>query len=82
MGNFACIKIYVLSIIVSLGFYKSNFRGVHIFADVLETRITRKYVQRENIYIHSISSIKYSPQYDNNYDTDRAMVSLFTFVCF
>ena len=53
MGNFACIIIHVLSIIVYLGFYKSNFRGVYIFADVLETRITRKYVQRENIYIHS-----------------------------
>ena len=53
MGNFACIKIHVLSIISSLGYYKSNFRGVHIFADVLETRTTRKYVQREYIYVHS-----------------------------
>ena len=49
MGNFACIKIRVLGIIDSLGYYKSNFRGVHVFADILETRITRKYVQRENI---------------------------------
>ena len=54
-GIFACIKIRVLSIIGSLACYKSNFRGVHIFADVLETRITRKYLQRENIYVYSIS---------------------------
>ena len=54
MGNFVCIKIRVLSIISSLGSYQSNFRGVHIFADIKKnTRITRKYVQRENIYLHS-----------------------------
>ena len=34
MGNFVCIKIRVISIIGSLGYYKSNFRGVHIFADI------------------------------------------------
>ena len=34
MGNFACIKIHVLSINGSLGFDKSNFRGVHIFTDI------------------------------------------------
>ena len=34
MGNFACIKICVLSIFGSLGYDKSNFRGVHIFADI------------------------------------------------
>ena len=34
MGNFACINIRVLSIFDSLGIYKSNFRGVHIFADI------------------------------------------------
>ena len=35
MGNIACIKIRVLGlcIIGSLGYYKGNFRGVHIFAD-------------------------------------------------
>ena len=33
MGNFACTKIPVLSIIGSLGYYEGNFRGVHIFAD-------------------------------------------------
>ena len=54
MGNFACIKIHVLRMIGSLGYYKSNFRGVHIFANVLETRITRKYEQREYIYVYSI----------------------------
>ena len=57
LGNFACIKIRVLCIIGSICYYKSNFRGVHIFADIKETRITRKYVQRENIYVHSISLI-------------------------
>ena len=34
IGSFACIKIRVLCIIGSLGLYKSNFRGVHIFADI------------------------------------------------
>ena len=53
LGNFACIKIRVLCIIASIGYYKSNFRGVHIFADIKETRITRKYVQREYIDVHS-----------------------------
>ena len=31
---FACIKIRVLSIIGSLGYYKSNFQCVYIFADI------------------------------------------------
>ena len=47
IGNFACIEIHVLSLIGSL--------GVHIFGDIKETRITQKYVQRENIYVHSKS---------------------------
>ena len=58
MGNLACIKILVsgikilvLGIIGYLGFYKSNFQGVYIFADILQTRIMRKYA--ENIYVHS-----------------------------
>ena len=34
MGNLACIKIRVLSITGSLGYYNSNFRGVYIFADI------------------------------------------------
>ena len=34
MGNFACIKICVLCLTGSLWYYKSNFRGVHIFADI------------------------------------------------
>ena len=49
MGNFACIKIRVLCIIGSLGYYKCNLRGVHIVADISETRITQKYIQHENI---------------------------------
>ena len=32
--HFACIKIRVLCVIGSSGYYKSNFRGVHIFADI------------------------------------------------
>ena len=32
--HYACIKIRVLCVIGSLGYYKSNFRGVHIFADI------------------------------------------------
>ena len=54
MGIFTCITIRFLCIISSLGYYKNNFRGVHILADIQETRITRKYVQRENIYDNSI----------------------------
>ena len=34
IGNFTYIKIRVLGMKGSLGFYKSNFRGVHIFADI------------------------------------------------
>ena len=34
MDNFACIKIPVLSIFGSLGYYKSNFRGEHIFKGI------------------------------------------------
>ena len=34
MGNFACIKISVLCMIGSLGLYKCNFLGVHIFGDI------------------------------------------------
>ena len=34
MGNFACIKTRVLSITVSLWYYKRNFREIHIFADI------------------------------------------------
>ena len=34
MDNFACINIHSLSIFGSLGFYKSNFRGVHIFKSI------------------------------------------------
>ena len=54
MGKFAWIEICVLRMIVSLCFYYSNFHDVHIFADIQETPITRKYVQRENFCIHSI----------------------------
>ena len=53
MGKFTCTKIRVLCVIGSKRYYKGNFRGVHIFADIQETRITRKYVQHENIYVHS-----------------------------
>ena len=34
MGNFACIKICVLSIIGSLGYCESYFRDVHVFVDI------------------------------------------------
>ena len=34
MGNFACITIYVLCVIGSLGYYERSFRGVHIFEDI------------------------------------------------
>ena len=34
MDNFACIKIRVLSISGSLGYFKSNFQGVNIFANI------------------------------------------------
>ena len=34
MDNFACIKIRILNITGSLGYFKSNFQGVHIFAAI------------------------------------------------
>ena len=34
IGNFACIKIRVISTKGSLGFNDSNFQGVYIFADI------------------------------------------------
>ena len=34
MGVFAWIKIRVLRIVDSLGYHKSNFHGVHIFANL------------------------------------------------
>ena len=34
MGNFTRIKIHVLSITGSIGYYKSNFLSVHIFVDI------------------------------------------------
>ena len=34
MDNFVCIKIHVLSITGSLGYFKSNFQGVHIYEDI------------------------------------------------
>ena len=54
MGNFACIKIRVLSTNDSLGYNDSNFHSVYIFADIQETLIKRKYIQRENFYVYSI----------------------------
>ena len=33
---------------------KRNFHAVCIYADFYKTRITRKYVQREKFYVHSI----------------------------
>ena len=51
MGYFACIRIRVLRIISSLGYYKNNFRGLHIFAD-----IKKKRELRENMYNAQIST--------------------------
>ena len=53
MGNFACIKVRILSITGSLGYYEGNFRGVglHIFAYIQERRIPPKYIQHENMYV-------------------------------
>ena len=59
MGNFACIKIRVLSTNNSLGYNDSNFHSVYIFADIQETRIKRKYIQRENFYVYSILQEKH-----------------------
>ena len=54
-GQF-CLDIYfrVISITGSLCHDKSFFHVVHIFVYIQETRIARKYVQRENFYVHSI----------------------------
>ena len=54
LGYFACIKIRVLCIIGSIRIIKVIFE-VYIFSRIFKkTRITRKYVHRENIYVHSI----------------------------
>ena len=50
MGNFACIEIRVLSVIGSLGYYKSNFRGVHNFADIYNAKISTFTVGFTNQY--------------------------------
>ena len=48
IGNFARIYIRAFEIIVYIWHNKGCFHDIHIFADTSETRITRKYVQREN----------------------------------
>ena len=53
MGNFVCIKIGVLSIVGDLGYYETNFRGVHIFREYLgnanyaKIYTTRKYLRSQ-----------------------------------
>ena len=54
IGILARIYIRVFDIIDSIWHNKSYFRDVLIFADILKTRITRKYRQREKFYIHSM----------------------------
>ena len=49
-------NIRVFSITVSLNQDKSNFHIVHIFADIQERRIARKYVHCENVYVHSFET--------------------------
>ena len=56
ISTFACI-IFVFLILLSILWHnKSYFHDIHIFADISEMRITRKYVQREHFYILSISN--------------------------
>ena len=50
MGNFARIKIRILSITGSIGYHKSYFRSIYIFADTYETQ---KYIHREHFYAHT-----------------------------
>ena len=50
MGNFACIKIRVVSNTSSLWYYKSNFQGVHIYREYLRNELCAKISTRENIY--------------------------------
>ena len=38
---------------------KSCFHVVHIFLDISKTRITRKCVQRENVYVHSSTFVSF-----------------------
>ena len=54
MGNFARIYISFFNITASTWHDKCNFHYIHIFTDIKETRITRKYVQRGNFYVQSI----------------------------
>ena len=56
MRIFVWIRIRALRINGSLGYHKSNFHSVHIFADIQETRTTRKYVQREGLLSEEVGA--------------------------
>ena len=55
IDNFAWIYIRIFDSVASEWDNKSYIHVAHIFAEILKTRTTRKYVQRENFYIHSSS---------------------------
>ena len=58
MGNFACIKIRVLSATASIGYYKSNFRGGTYFraylrnANCAKICTARKYLRSQYIGLY------------------------------
>ena len=56
MDNFTWIKIHILRMIGSLGFYKSDVHGVHIFFDISENANYAKICTARK-HIHS----QYSP---------------------
>ena len=56
MGIFVWIRIHALRINRSLGYHESNFHGVHIFADIQETRTKQKYVQREGLLSEEVGA--------------------------
>ena len=53
IGNLALCYIRIFDILPFLWYNKSYFHDVYIFADIYEKGITRKYIQHENVYIHS-----------------------------
>ena len=74
MDNFVCIKIRVLSATGSIGYYKSNFRGVHIFRAYLRNAncgkicTARKYLHSQYIIFYQIIVLKVSRTNLNAYN--------------
>ena len=61
MGNFACIKICVLSIFDSLGYYKSYFQ-VYIISRIFKIRELRENMYNAKISTFTVDMLLYAGQ--------------------